>query len=231
MENEHKKWYQRFWGRIIILFGTIILILLVAIGFYFVDLVKKIRSGDIIYEQLAAQAPSYKDENEKKLIEGTDNFWLGSAKPKLTIVEFADFNCSMCANSYSKIREISLKHKKDVKIIYRDFPNFETSINKAMAARCAGEQGLFWLMHDKLFQNAEAETNDDLISLAGQIGADIKKFTECLSSNKYLQNIQKDYVDAETLGLSGTPTWFFNGYKIEGDIPYDIFNKIVESIL
>jgi protein-disulfide isomerase len=231
MENSNKSWYQKWWGRTIFIFGSLILIIIIALGFYFVNLVKKIRSGEIVYEQLATQTPSYKSEDHKKQIEGINNYWLGSANPKLTIVEFGDFNCSLCKNSYSKMREISLKYKENVKIIYRDFPNFENSINKAMAARCAGEQGLFWLMHDKLFQNLDTTSNDELISLAMQVGVNSAKFATCLNSNKYLQDIQKDYSDAEGLELIGTPTWFFNGYKIEGDIPYDTFIKIVESIL
>jgi len=55
--------------------------------------------------------------------------------------------------SNSKIREISLNYKDKIKYIYRDLPILENSEYLSMSARCAGEQGLFWLMHDKLFQN------------------------------------------------------------------------------
>jgi protein-disulfide isomerase len=203
----------------------------VALIFYFVNLVQKIKNQDYYVRQISAKSSYYKDEADKKLIEGQGNYWLGSANPKLTIVEFGDFDCPYCENSYSKIREISVKYKDSVKIIYRDFPNHENSTMKAMSARCAGEQGLFWPMHDKLFQNQAFATNEEILSLALLVGADSKRFTDCMATNKHLPTLQKDYLDAETLGVKGTPVWYFNGYRIEGDIPYDSFIKIVEEMI
>ena len=70
-------------------------------------------------------------------------------------------------------------------------PLQENSLVLAMAGRCAGEQGLFWLMHDKLFQNQGVKSADELTELANQIGADISKFKNCLNGNKHIKQIQK----------------------------------------
>lgn len=168
---------------------------------------------------------------EKEIIEGAESYWLGAAKPKITIVEFADFACPYCQKSFSKIREIGLKYGKDVKIIFRNYPMHENSPELAMAARCAGEQGLFWLMHDKLFLNQDAVENQGLAEFANQIGADLNKFNSCMADGKYLELIKKDAANGEELGVTGTPTWFINGQKIEGDIPYELFNKIIEEMI
>lgn len=222
-----KKWYKKWWGIFLIIFLTIIAALIVALGFYIFDIVKKMENEDFYNKNFLNQL-----QNSKKYeIEEKNNYWLGTAKPKVTIVEFADFNCPLCKNSFPKIREISLKYKNDVKIIYRDFPLYENSLDLALAARCAGEQGLFWLMHDKFFQNQGNFDLNQLPDLANQIGADINKFNDCLAQKKYLKDVQIDYSDALSLEVKGTPTWFINGYKISGDIPYDLFIQIIEKLI
>jgi len=231
METGEKQWYSQWWGILLILFLTLFLIVLVALGFYIADIAGRIKSGEIVSEQVLAEIDKYKTAKENPAVSGTNNYWLGSAKPKITIVEFADFSCPNCKNSFSNIREISLKYRNDVKIIFRDYPIYENSINLALAGRCAGEQGLFWLMHDKLYAQQGKFELDQLPNFANQIGADVDKFNNCLESEKYLNDIKKDYSDGELLEISGTPTWFINGYKIEGDIPHDLFIQIVEELI
>ena len=125
-----------------------------------------------------------------------------------------------------------MRYKDDIKVIYRDFPVVSGySADLSLAARCAGEQGLFWMMHDKLFINQGVNSNDGLLSLAAQIGADTGRFKTCIDNKKYLTDIEKDFSDGQELGIKGTPTWFINGSKIEGNIPYDIFVQIIESII
>lgn len=221
-------WYKKWWGILIIFLVSMILIFIIASGFYIANLVKEIKNN-----QLASGIIKNKSLTQEELrkIEGENNYWIGSASPKVTIVEFSDFACPYCQKSFSKIREISLKYKKDVKIIYRDYPLRDGSMNLAMAGRCAGEQGLFWLMHDKLFQNQGVSMDEEMIELAKQIGADVKKFEQCQKDKKYTVSIQKDYLDGQDLGIKGTPTWFINGYKVEGDIPYSMFIDTVEKLI
>lgn len=208
----------------LILILAFIAVLAVAFGFYIYNSYKNIKGGQSQASQVL-QGVQYKAEGDGS------SYWTGSASPKVVIVEFADYNCPLCKNSYTKIREIGLKYKKDVKIIHRDLPILENSLELSLAGRCAGEQGLFWLMHDKLFQNQGKFTIDQLPELANQIGADKARFNQCLSDQKYLPQIKKDFSDAENFGITGTPTWFINGYKVEGDIPYNLFIQIVENLL
>ena len=220
----NKLWYKKWWGILLIIVVTLIAVVVVAFFFYTLDTYKDIKNEQGEARELL------RGEYYEAGGDGS-NYWIGSANPKVTIVEFADFNCPFCRKSYPKIREISLKYKDSIKVIYRDFPALENSLELGLAARCAGEQGLFWLMHDKLFQNQGKFSIDELPDLANQIGADIPRFNKCLSEQKYLPQVKKDFSDAENLGVKGTPTWFINGYKVEGDIPYDLFIKIVEGFL
>jgi len=223
-----KPWYKKWWGILILIFITLILILVIAFAFAIANEIKKYKSSTP--EQKLFNNIVYTQQRQKE-VEGENNPWFGSTDPKVTIVEFVDYSCSMCKNSYSTIREISLIYQNNVKIIIRDFPGYEQSLNLAMAAHCAKEQGLFWQMHDKLFQNQGVNQREQLIELANQIGADLTRFTDCFDQQKYLKQIQENFSAGQNLGVTGTPTWFINGVKIEGDIPYELFIQIMEELI
>ena len=228
-----KSWYKKWWGILLIIVLIFTISIFVAFCFYIFNLNKEIKTGKFQTNQIFSliSKTNYQNSEQQKTIEGLNSYWTGSTKPKITIVEFSDFSCPLSKNSFSKIREIGLKYKDNVKIIFRDYPLFENSIDLAMSARCAGEQGLFWLMHDKLFANQGVSTAEEIYELAKQIGADENRFKECISSKKYEIAIQKDFSDGQSLEITGTPVWFINGNKIEGDIPYDTFIQIIEQFL
>jgi|GEM_PF-2136833 len=170
--------------------------------------------------------------NEKINILEKEEYFLGTSTPKVTIVFFSDFSCPYCKNTFPKIREASLKFN-NLKIIYKDLPLHDNSINQSMAARCAGDQGLFWPMFDKLFQNQDKLINanaDNFKELANQVGADTNKFTDCFTKQKFLPQIKENFTEADNLDFYVTPVYIINGYKIEGDIPYDVFMKILDKL-
>jgi protein-disulfide isomerase len=159
------------------------------------------------------------------------NYSSGASSSQLTIVEFSDFACPYCQKSSATVRKFGLKYGDSVKIIYRDFPLHEESIDLAISGRCAGEQGYFWPMHDKLFSMQGKTEIASLPDLAATLGLNAPAFKKCLSEKKYLNDIKKDYLDGQTLGVTGTPTFFFNGYKIAGEIPAENFEKIIKEFL
>ncbi len=218
----NKPWYKKWWGLVLLTLLTIIMVFLFAFGFLIINIIKETKENPLKSTQNAIP----------KEILGEDNYWLGSASPKITIVEFADFNCAHCQNAFPIIRELGLKYKNDIKIIFRDFPVIaESSGDLALAARCAGEQGFFWIMHDKLFLNQGVNDDARLKELAKQTGINMIKFNSCFSGKKYENKIQKDLNDGVSLGVSGTPTWFINGQKVAGDIPLSGFEDIIKQIL
>ncbi len=224
-----KKWYLKWWAIILWIILTIFLILLVAFTFLLNDIIKQINNPS---QELTGAYLVRSLENQKKYdAEGINNQWTGATNPKVTIVEFADFQCPNCISAYKTVREIGIKYKDDVKIIFRDYPVYEGSINIAMAARCAGNQGLFWPMHDMLFQKKPNSDINTLTNLAVQLGANKNDFLSCMQSKKQLPYISKDYTDGINMGVTGTPTFFINGYKIPGNIPRDIFIMIIEELL
>ncbi|TAK05245.1 DsbA family protein [Patescibacteria group bacterium] len=159
---------------------------------------------------------------------------VGPADAKITIVEFADFECPFSREAFTSVRQVLAEFPNDVRLIYRDFPI--DSIHPraraaARAANCADLQGKFLAMHDKLYQNAGALKDNDLSFYAQQIGLDLLRFEQCLSSAETDAEIDRDVADAQDAGVRGTPTFFINGARVEGAIPYPILRDIIRQIV
>lgn len=233
----NKKWYKRWWAITFFIFlGLIIIILSFSVS-YFLKKVKTYQgeqnkfSGDVT-AQIVRQLKNQKQYFHPKGINAT-NYYLGTTSPEVTIVQFADFSCPYSQKAYSTIRKLGLKYSDHVKIVFRNFPGNKKAINLSMAANCAGEQGFFWSMYDKLFSNQgkiEPNNINQLTGLARQVGADTKKFQQCLKQKKYLPEIKKDIKDGKKMEIKGTPTYFINGYKISGNVPYNLFRAVITGM-
>src|SRR3989344_8918289 len=141
-----------------------------------------------------------------------DDVVLGNLDAPVTLVEFGDYQCPFCGRFFAqaepKIREEYIRTGK-VKMIYRDFAFLgPESVAAAMASQCAAEQKKFWEYHDGLY-TAEVvdgkEHNGNLSetffkSLATSLGLDRVRFDSCLSSDKYLKEIENDYNDGLAAG-------------------------------
>lgn len=127
-----------------------------------------------------------------------------------------------------------------VRFAYRHFPlNFHANAWKAAeASECANEQGKFWQMHDKLFQNQSSwsgqSSNDALSSFtnyASQIGMSTDQFNACLTSGKYAGKVQEDLSAAQSLGVTGTPGFYINNQSLVGAQPYQNFKTVIDQEL
>ncbi len=220
-----KRWYKKWWGIALIVLLTIFLIFLIIFGLMVRKAYKELTSKKYLQ-------PISKEQLE--LIQGTEaNYSMGAENPIITIVEFSDFNCPLCKDSASKVKNIVEKNKDKIKLIYRDFPVIaDDSIGLAMIARCAGEQNKFWRMHDQLFLNqGRVDSKEKIDAMADIIKLRSFQFDKCLKESKYAKQIEKDMSDAIQLNLQGTPTWFINGNKITGDIPYDKFVSLIDELI
>lgn len=147
-----------------------------------------------------------------------DDAVLGSEDAPVTIIEFSDYQCPFCNRHYVQtLPQLKAEYINTgkVKLVFRDFPlTFHTEADEAAeAAECAGEQGKYWEMHDKLFESVDewggkSDPKDVFKNLASDIGLDSTDFNECLDSGKYTQEVQEDEQDGASLGITGTPGFF-----------------------
>lgn len=165
---------------------------------------------------------------------------LGDKNAKITIVEFADFQCPFCRNflenTLSEVKKDYIDKGK-VKFYYRNFAFLGSeSTWAAEASECANEQDKFWEFHDYLFAHQQGEnlgtfSKDNLKKFATELGFDTQKFSGCLDSEKYKTNVEKDLAEGRQAGVSGTPATFVNGMLIGGAQPYSNFKAIIDEKL
>lgn len=169
-------------------------------------------------------------------IETTDDPFLGPPASKVIVVEFGDFQCPYCKDEYQTFRELAAQYGNRVKFIFRDFPLSEIHPEAqaaAEAAGCAFEQGndKFWAYHDKLYQNQDTLSAASYATIAAQVNLDEGKFAACMSSHARFDEIQSDVADGAAVGVTGTPTFYLNGYRVQGVIPKEKFAKALDLLL
>lgn len=166
-----------------------------------------------------------------------DDPTLGDPAAPVTIVEFSDFQCPFCGRFWQQtlptIKEKYITTGK-VKFVYRDFPiaSIHSEAEKAAeAAECADEQGKFWEYHDRIFQGQDELSVASFKRWATELGLDTNRFTECLDSGKYADEVAKDFQDGQAAGVTGTPTFFINGERLVGALPLAQFESAIEDAL
>lgn len=157
---------------------------------------------------------------------------------KVTIVEFADFQCPACARTQPVIKQILHDYQDDVTFVFRHFPlpQHTNAIPAARAAEAAGEQKKFFEMADLLYANQSRwgesrDPQDIFLDLAGDLGLNKEQFMKDLESQKYDERIQEDKSDGMTLGANSTPTIFINGQKLQEAPTYDNLKEAIISQL
>lgn len=164
---------------------------------------------------------------------------LGDPDAPVTIVEFSDYQCPFCLRYFNETLpqiKANLIDTGRVRYEFKDFPlvSIHPQAPKAhAAARCAGDQAAYWEMHDVLFADQpEWSTLADpvplLKELAAGLGLDTTAFNTCLDSDKWASAIEAEINEGLGLGLSGTPTFFINGYPIVGAREYALFEYAVQ---
>jgi protein-disulfide isomerase len=173
---------------------------------------------------------------------------LGEKNAKLTLVEFSDYQCPFCARHFNQTwPQLVSEYIETGKVRYvvRDFPlesMHPLAFKAAEAAHCAGEQGKYWEMHNRLLANQSALGAKNLPLHAQALGLDLPAFQQCLDSGKEAARVRKDLDDGEKAGVEGTPTFFLglteqNDSKIKatrrlgGALPYPRFKQAIDSLL
>lgn len=143
----------------------------------------------------------------------------GNPNAKLVVVEFSDFQCPACqrhALTTQPVLDEQFVKTGEVLWVAKHLPLriHPRAPVAAAAAECAGDQGKFWPMHDRLFQQMEQWSTGDepdtaLVGLAGDLGLDRTQFLACLSGRQALERVLSDLYDAQGIGVRSTPTFLF----------------------
>lgn len=164
----------------------------------------------------------------------------GSAKAKVEIIEYSDYECPFCGRFYSEtlpqIRAQYIETGK-VKHVFKDFPlSFHPNAQKAAeAAHCVREQAgdeAYFEMHDLLFNNQQSLSPAGYKQWARTIsGVDGAEFDSCLDSGKTAGIVRANFQEGGQVGVQGTPAFFVNGRLISGAQPFQVFQQAIEAEL
>jgi protein-disulfide isomerase len=198
-------------------------------------------AGNVLAADNAAPAPSLPPT--KVDVESGHLAVLGDQNAKVTLVQFSDFQCPFCRRFFEETLPQIKKEYIDtgkVKLTFRHYPlDFHpAAYPSALAAECANEQGKFWELHDKIFEEQAKQgtgtvqyTIDDVKTWAAAIVMDQTQFASCIDSNKYDAQVKEDVADAQKVGVSGTPATYVNGMLVSGAQPYSVFKTIIDQEL
>ena len=157
----------------------------------------------------------------------------GLAGAPITIVEYSDYQCPFCARVNPTLDRIMQSYGDKVKIVFKDFPlpNHAEAPKAAEAAHCAGEQGKYWQLHDRLFANQQALQVSQIKQYATALELDMNAFNQCLDSGKHASRVAENVKAGEALGVQSTPTLYVNGRPVVGAQPFEFFKAIIEEEL
>jgi len=172
----------------------------------------------------------------------------GEKTAKLVLVEFTDIQCPFCArhvkDTAPQIDKAYIESGK-LKYVVRDFPLesiHKNAFKAAEATRCAQDQGKFWEMHHRLFENQQTLSPEDLLGHAKALEMKEEDFKKCLDEDTYAASVRKDMAEGQKAGVTGTPAFFIgavegdNGkvkvmQRLTGAQPFSAFQAAIDSAL
>ena len=182
----------------------------------------------------AYAAPGFTEEDDRVR---------GNPRAPLTLLEYSDFTCGYCEKFFEETWPILFSEYIDtgkVRLVYRDFPRAPSGpgVDSALAARCAGEQGQYWAMHDRLFSSSDKYSPAELRQQADALQLDAKKFDSCFEASRYTTDILKNRIEGGKWGARGTPHFILfatddpqEAVAIPGAFPYEVFKEEIDKLL
>ena len=146
----------------------------------------------------------------------------GSPSAPVTVYEMSDFQCPYCRRfaleTFPAIEKEYITPGK-VRWVFVNYPLTSIHANAVAAAAtavCASRQGAFWPYHDLVFANQDALTDPDLVGYADSLGLDAAAFERALAEGTHQARMQWDMTEGMARGVTGTPTYFLNGFPLQG---------------
>lgn len=183
----------------------------------------------------AAQSEQYLDLARRQ---AGDPLAIGNIDAPVVLVQFAEFQCPFCGK-FARDTEPILVEKYvrngTLRIEWRDFPYLGSeSTIAALAGRAAANQGKFWQFHDALFANQFPPNSGNLtepylIGVAKTLSLNTKEFQSDMRSSATKAAVEKDFIEGQSIGVTGTPSFLINFTPVVGAQPLSIFEQAIEA--
>ena len=155
----------------------------------------------------------------------------GSSDASLTLVEYGDYQCPYCGAAYPEVKKVQKELGNKLRFVFRNFPLtniHEHAMNASETAEAASSQGKFWPMHDFLYEH-QASLGDPGVALdfAKKLGLNTQKFEQDIAKHMHQKRIKEDFMSGVKSGVNGTPTFYVNGIRHDGDA---VAKALVEAL-
>lgn len=192
------------------------------------------RYAEVLAELKKMEAANKPLEADKQqAIAAADAPSFGPADSKVTLVEFSDFQCPFCSRAATAVKEIKSKYGTKVHFVFRQFPlSFHQNAHAAAEASLAAHaQGKFWEFHDKTFENQKSLDRESLEKYAKEVGLDVEKFKKALDGKEFAAKVDADMKLGNDVAVSGTPTMFINGKRVQNPSDAAAVAKMIDDAL
>jgi len=169
----------------------------------------------------------------KPPVNNTDHLQ-GEAGAGIELVEYGDYECPHCGRAYPVIKHIQQKMGSKLRFVFRNFPLAEIhphATNAAIATEAAAAQNKFWEMHDTLFEHQHHLEDADLISYAQGLQLNVAQFETDFEKEDIQQKVEADFESGVRSGVNGTPSFFINGEKYNGNWEEETFLHYLNSLV
>jgi protein-disulfide isomerase len=157
----------------------------------------------------------------------------GAADARVVVVEFSDFQCPYCAEAAETVHKLREQYGEQIRFVFRNYPlPFHPNARAAaQASLAAHDQGKFWELHDRLFDNQDELGNEQLIEHARAAGLDVEAFRSALNGAASGTRVEEDLRLGEIAHVQGTPTMFINKKRVENPLDFDEVAEQVDAEL
>ncbi len=168
----------------------------------------------------------------KHALDYTGSASKGPSSAPVTVAVFSDFQCPACSQWIQPIQSTMATYKDKIRFVFKHLPlpMHNNARNAALASEAASNQGKFWPMHDLLFQNQNALSRADLDRYAGQLGLDLGKFKKDFDDPETRKRVDRDFQEANRIGVPGTPTFFIDGMRADVAAPHQLDALIGKAV-
>ena len=177
--------------------------------------------------------PGRPDPKARYRVEVGNSHVRGRSDALITLVMWTDYQCPFCKRVQPTVEQLRQHYGRDIRIVmkHNPLPMHNRAMAASMAAEAAGKQGKFWKMHEKLYQDPRALTNDNIERYADELGLNMKKFMRDRQDQTLEQRIKDEQAQGAKLGARGTPAFFVNGRFLSGAQPFDAFKALIDEEL
>lgn len=207
------------------------------------EILKELRQIRQLLEKQQGSAAAQPEQPTRATVATAGAFAIGSKDAPITMVEFTDFQCPFCyrfhVSTFGELKKNYIDTGK-VRFVSRDLPlDFHpNAMQAAEAGRCAGEQGQFWPMRERMANDPEHLDMTHLLADATDLKLNVDTFRACVQSEKYKAAIQKDIQEALKVGANGTPSFVvgkttpdsIEGELVIGAMPYQTFDEKLKAL-